>query len=308
MSICRICGCRKVKYVTLEASHPRENECGKKYEYFFCRNCGCLQEISFPEDYSEIYSPNYFVNGNGIKEWLWNKYAQYSITHKGTLGRIISLIYKPFDYSFTSMVGKDEPILDVGCATGGYLRQLYNNGYSNLTGVDPYMPEGVKSDQITFVKEDLFAFSERKTKYKLITLINVFEHLEDPKRVLECLRKMVLKDGYVVILLPLINPYLWKRFGTSIWNLSPPEHLYIHTIDSMRLLAKECGFWVYDYYTECSSILWSDKKNMDANRVRQNSSRGLISSIGCALLSRKNRKKIDKSKLGNQAVFIFRPE
>lgn len=102
MEKCRICGCKNIKEVWLYRSHPKDNDNSiKKYRYYFCEQCGCLQEDSFPSDYDALYS-DYFEGHRKfvVKDFLWNKGMRYSITGKGIFGKMISDLFFPEDYSF----------------------------------------------------------------------------------------------------------------------------------------------------------------------------------------------------------------
>lgn len=302
---CRICNNKIIEQVTIMASHPRYSETGMHYNYFFCKKCGCLQETAFPTDYSSIYNDDYFNVGKGtkksLKDLIYERIMGDSLNSKrGLLGK---LIQQDVDYSFMKKVSKDDSILDVGCATGKFLNMLKKDGYTDITGCDPY--GDVKWGGVNFYKTDIYNLSSDK-KYDCITLINVFEHLEEPDKVLYRLEELLSEKGRIYMILPVINRFLWEKFGTSIWSLSPPEHLFLHTEKSLKQLAKKANLEVMSFETHCSSILWDDKKNVDNGNVSLNNQRSALKSIKCAISTIKSRKRIDDRKLGNIGFLVLK--
>lgn len=80
---------------------------------------------------------------------------------------------------------QSSPILDIGCARGGLLREFQSRGYSNLSGLDPSesclnsLPADILPIQIDITR-DLIPGS-----YSLAILSHVLEHLERPVEALE---------------------------------------------------------------------------------------------------------------------------
>jgi 2-polyprenyl-6-hydroxyphenyl methylase/3-demethylubiquinone-9 3-methyltransferase len=100
-------------------------------------------------------------------------------------------------------------VLDVGCGTGFLLEELARRGYHGL-GVD-LSPESVEiakgrlqelgaADRLT--AEVGSAYEPPEGPFDLITLTDVLEHLEEPRRCLGALAAQLAPDGLLVVSTP----------------------------------------------------------------------------------------------------------
>src|SRR5690606_40432851 len=77
------------------------------------------------------------------KVFLKRRLAAYGLHGSDLLGRILASrfgIPREARWLKHAGVGYDDAILDVGCGAGHLLLHLRNLGFSNLTGVDPFLP------------------------------------------------------------------------------------------------------------------------------------------------------------------------
>lgn len=252
MTPCRICG-------------NTENNCTHSikemmygfrdtFEYIECAQCGCLQIQDIPDDLSKYYPANYWVfqekqisatgRTSHLQSFLRQRRTKYWLSSKrDVLGRLISYGQDiPPHITWMRMAGiqtLDAAILDVGCGKGDRLLTLADEGFTNLTGVDPFIdgdinyPNGVKVH-----KNNL---SNMMGRYDLITLHHSYEHMPDQLATLKKLHDLVENRGRVLIRIPLIS-FAWKEYGANWAQIDAPRHLYLHTEKSMRLLAQAAGF------------------------------------------------------------------
>jgi len=100
-------------------------------------------------------------------------------------------------------------VLDVGCGTGFLLDELARRGYSGV-GVD-LSPDSVEiakerleelgvADKLTAIVGS--AYEPPEGPFDLITLTDVLEHLEDPRKCLKALREQLSPNGLLVISTP----------------------------------------------------------------------------------------------------------
>lgn len=100
----------------------------------------------------------------------------------------------------------DGRILDVGCAYGYFLRACESRGYS-IYGVDisPHAINNAKrncngSFKIVDVEKGRIPF--RNSSFKVIVLMDVLEHLENPYHLLREVCRLLVKGGFVYIHVP----------------------------------------------------------------------------------------------------------
>jgi SAM-dependent methyltransferase len=96
---------------------------------------------------------------------------------------------------------KNKKVLDIGCATGMLLNYLKpNNDILGFEVSEAYRPYLTKME-IPFVIGDLESSLKgvANNQFDLITMFDVFEHLENPRNIMELLWEKVTNGGCVVI-------------------------------------------------------------------------------------------------------------
>ena len=111
--------------------------------------------------------------------------------HSEILSKVISILED-----------KDDTILDVGCGTGAFLERLKKAGYTSLFGVDILPPSTLNS--VTFLRCDLdyCKLDLKDESIKLVTSIEVFEHIENIGLLLDELYRVIIPDGLMLITTP----------------------------------------------------------------------------------------------------------
>jgi len=119
----------------------------------------------------------------------------------------------------------EDPIIELGCASGFNLVEFVKLGFSSVTGVDcspTYLEKAKKRTknfpQITLIESFIEDLSEDK-KYNSIFLTEVLEHVIDIHVVLRKVKMLLDKDGYVFITVPS------ERCGTNahVRGINPKE-------------------------------------------------------------------------------------
>ncbi|GAJ12362.1 unnamed protein product [marine sediment metagenome] len=147
MNLCKICGNIKNN----ESYTSREMMFGtrEEFDYLKCSNCGCLQIKEIPGDLNKYYPPEYNAYDKipvtidpPLKAYLKHQKAKYCLGNTlNLIGLILSWIY---DCNLTkklkmSGINFETKILDVGSGNGRRLVTLCREGFTNLTGVDPFI-------------------------------------------------------------------------------------------------------------------------------------------------------------------------
>ena len=75
----------------------------------------------------------------------------------------------------------------------------------------------------------------------VIVLLDVIEHLPDPQEILELCRRYLNRDGIIVITTGDFAS-VYARLAGRHWRLmTPPQHLWYFTPESMARLARALG-------------------------------------------------------------------
>ncbi len=192
-----------------------------------CINCGLVyKELALTSDeLTQLYSTDYvhFQNGAGITSSDVNSAKQKLDRCRRLLG------------------GDREPqdirLLDIGCGAGSFVDIARQYGY-RAEGVDPHLPEGLNKPNL---KRNSTAELERRA-YDIVVLLNVAEHLVEPRQIFAEIRGLLRPDGVMLLTCPYGNS-LARRVHRNRWgHLLLDEHLLFWTPESLYRLLREVGF------------------------------------------------------------------
>ena len=95
-------------------------------------------------------------------------------------------------------------ILDVGCGSGGLLVNLKRLGFSNLTGIDPYISQDSSNDMVRLFKENIIKYRTTE-KFDVIVFYHSLEHIPDPVSALRAAEYLLAPGGIILIAVPIPN-------------------------------------------------------------------------------------------------------
>lgn len=215
----------------------------KDYEYFStdetfcyygCADCGTIFIDPVPADrLSVIYPSNYYSFADkkknlvvGIKEWL--------------------------DKLFLKRILKQLPagtisVLDIGGGTGWIPDLLAGSGRLGtvqIVDIDAAAQAEAEKKGYAYFCGPIEAFTTDK-KFALILMLNLVEHVADPRGVLEKAAAMLAPGGLIVIKTPNTRSWDARLFRRSYWGgLHCPRHWIIFSAKSFRLLVQGTGLSV----------------------------------------------------------------
>jgi 2-polyprenyl-3-methyl-5-hydroxy-6-metoxy-1,4-benzoquinol methylase len=171
------------------------------------------------------------------------QYDHLSGFKKSLLGAAASLGYNPETYGWFKELGlaaKDSKILDVGCGKGNLLKQLFQVGFINLTGIDPYIADDIiYNEHLKILKKSIFEVDE---KFDLIMSHHSLEHMSNHFEVLSRIHQQLNKNGKLLIRIPIMSKTLFDKYGVNMVSLDAPRHFFIHSIKSIKMLLHKIGF------------------------------------------------------------------
>ena len=154
-----------------------------------------------------------------------------------------------FSKSFFKSELLNKKIFDIGFGFAQALIYFKNKGLK-VSGLEP-SNEGVKYAKEQGI-EKIYQFSiedleEVKDKQDIVLLLNVLEHLRDPKKVLLDIKSNVLnKNGLLIIDVPNdFNDFQIaanNEYNLNEWWFYPPNHINYFSHDSLKSLLKGCGY------------------------------------------------------------------
>ena len=240
------------------------------FEYLECGQCGCLQLVNVPDDLSPYYPNTYYafegVAQNRIKQTarrlLEPFRARQVLNGSNLLGKgLVQVLGTPPELTWLKRagVGFEDAIVDVGCGVGLLLQTLQVMGFKDLTGADPFIQADIDhGGGLHIYKKEIGALDRI---YDFIMLNHVYEHMPDPAGALRDLNRILRPDHYLLIRIPIASSYAWKTYGVDWVQLDAPRHLFLHTYNSMAMLAEQTGFVVDEVVNDSWSFqFWGSEQ------------------------------------------------
>ncbi len=237
-----------------------------RFTYFECSFCGCLQIKDIPTNLPEYYPEDYYslsvVKENALKRFIKRKRACQALNMSGFGGNWLLKIWRtPPLIRWLEPIGikRTDKILDVGCGAGQLLLDMCNIGFTNISGIDPFIGHDIFYDNgVKILKKEL---SDMQGSFDLITFHHSLEHMADPKEVLMKVGSLLKKGKYTLIRIPLASKYAWRTYGANWVQLDAPRHLFIPTEKSIKVLAEKTGFIVDKIQYDSNSFhIWGSEQ------------------------------------------------
>lgn len=138
-------------------------------------------------------------------------------------------------------------VLDYGCGIGKLVGDLTAAGF-DAYGFEPYQKNFENSERIF---SDWAEAQEVVRGGRLVTCIEVLEHVRDPDNLLHKISELLASDGYLLIS---TETYKKQRHTDDWYYLNPAAgHVSIYTEKSLRLLMARHGF---SSILRISGIVW----------------------------------------------------
>ena len=238
----------------------------EEFKYLECSNCGCLQLLNPPEDFTKHYPKEYFTfnqeHENKLKAIL-NRFRDQSAFGKSSF--LGNLLLKKFGEPVyvsrmkNADISINDKILDVGCGKGILLHKMKESGFKNVVGIDPFIAETITyKNGLKILKKD---FLEINGFYDLIMFNHSFEHMENPFQVIKKSNELLKLNKTLLIRIPVTDSYAFNHYRENWCSLDAPRHIFIHTKKSIKILAEHSGFEVKKIsYDSRSWQLWGSEQ------------------------------------------------
>lgn len=314
---CRICG-NAENNLTHEATEMMLG-IGDKHHYIECVACDCLQIEKVPDDLPSYYpDDNYYSydkieSSSGLKKILVTKRDRYAATGQCWIGKMIHQFLPHSKLHSLQKIGvtTDSRILDVGCGAGHLLHSLQEIGFNQLLGVDPFNAEDIHYENGLVIEKKSLHEVEHDG-WDLIMFHHSFEHVFDQQKTLEKAASLLKPGGVCLVRVPTSSSWAWKHYGVYWVQLDAPRHLFLHSVNSIELLANKVGLQMEEVvYDSFAFQLWGSEQYM--NGVALNDATSYAINPEKSAFSKQDIAEFDKRSIvlnsenqGDQAAFYLR--
>lgn len=201
-----------------------------------------------PEELEAFYKDLYF--GEGSQNQYARDYTEKEILHK----------YLDCKEAIEISGLAAGSLLDVGCGEGYFLKYFGDQGWQvrgldfTADGVERHFPELLGKLETGNLFDLLTREAESGAKYDMVVCNNVLEHVIDPLKLLDDLKRVVAPGGVVRLAVPNDGSWLQQLVveldlaREDFW-VCPPEHLSYFTVESLQDLLGKMGWRTLDLLT-----------------------------------------------------------
>lgn len=247
MTLCPLCKrprglhyaqARDIEYVTSD----------RTFDFYRCQDCDVLFISPMLSDkLNEIYPKNYYSFSNTkrssaamVKEWLDRR---------------------AFRAQLKEIAGDRLAVLDVGGGTGWLLDIIKacdaRVTETSVVDLDADAGDRARAAGHTYWHGPFETFPGGKT-FNLITMLNLIEHVADPRAVLQKARDLLAPGGQVLIQTPNFLSLDARLFKDRSWaGYHTPRHFVIFQRSSLEQLCRDCGLSVASFAYTQGAPFWS---------------------------------------------------
>lgn len=212
-----------------------------------CVTCGLKSTVpKYSEEeiislYPSEYSPHQPCDLKQIDERSTEGFIKKFV--KPLLTPLLSRLLDTKSHILPALPG-DAKILELGCATGSFLRSLKGKEW-HLCGVEPVKTPARYAREVS--GSEVFCGTIKEAKYPSNFFDAVFawmtvEHLADPLGTLNEVHRVLEKNGYFVFSIPNAGSWEWSVFKSRWYALQVPFHFYHFTPKTVSMLLEKAAF------------------------------------------------------------------
>lgn len=237
---CNICGIDDAELLFSKKDKFRISK--EDFNVVRCRNCGLIYINPRPseEEIVGFYPDTY--------SWKETPKAE-SLPTKIVTGLERSYRFQLLNYevnkvlSYTPQGGGK--VLDIGCGTGDRLKVFRRKGF-DVYGVEvsPQARYAREHLNLNVMEGNLLKAGYAGDFFDVITMYNVFEHVHDPRKLLQEIRRVLKAKGYLVVGVPSTDSIQYHLFRKRWSAFDLPRDLFYFNPSLLRRLLEEGGFQV----------------------------------------------------------------
>ncbi|MCR9144290.1 MAG: class I SAM-dependent methyltransferase [bacterium] len=223
-SPCPVCGGAPLFLYTIDRFE-------QPFDILRCPDCKLQMQAAIPADASDLYDEGYYT---GRSEYSYRDERRQRRFDRYVLDARLRTIakYRPAPADF----------VDVGAAFGGFVEAAADAGYrARGLDVSEYAAADARSRDLDVRAGELEPGVFETQSVDVLTMIEVFEHLTEPRRAMQALRECMRPGGLVIVQTANYRGAQARNAGSD-YHYYLPGHFYYYSSDNLRRLFAEFGF------------------------------------------------------------------
>ena len=167
---------------------------------------------------------------------------------------------------------RDQPLLEIGCGTGGFLERVAACGWAGpVSGIEYSAPVAAETAARTGLAVSAGTAEDAPlgdAPYGAIVLRHVIEHLRDPRAVVARLAGALHPGGVLYVATPDATAWAARVFGRRWWGYEVPRHLIVFSSDALRDLFADAGLRATDERWAFAPEMWNGSLYLALDRGR----------------------------------------
>ena len=148
-------------------------------------------------------------------------------------------------------VKKNDQFLDVGAGNGAHVLELRSANVSSI-GIDPFIEKDVLWNESVIVKKA--HLKDLDQQFDVISFHHSFEHIADQLETLVQAKTLLKPNGKILIRIPTTSSWAFEEYQENWCQLDAPRHLFLHSHESIQLLATQANLEVLDLWCDSSEM------------------------------------------------------
>jgi SAM-dependent methyltransferase len=285
-------------------------------DVFAYHECGACLSVNLDdriptEALARYYGAGYYSfdprGGSAIKRFLIHQRDRATVGWFTPLGSLVAW-RKPDPEMVlirTHALARNAAILDVGCGAGHLLDRLAGVGYTNLLGIDPFIPADTRSAAgVPILRREIGAMQGR---FDLVMFNHSLEHVEAPREALADAARLLASDGRCVVRIPTVSSEAWETYGVDWVQFDAPRHVSLPSRKGMRIAGASAGLRLERTMDDSSAFqFWaSEQYRRDVPLSQPQIFTGMFTRSQIKAF-RRRAAELNAQSRGDQSAFVFR--
>jgi len=246
---CKICG--KKSFEFLYSLKDKNIKNPGKFILNKCNNCEILFLNPPPskKELEKVYSKKDYYSLKKINTIEESKKTRLRIfLYKLYFGKkknlFLKFLFSPIKFTLRSInISKNKRYLDIGSGSGQFIYDMKKLGI-NILGIEPGDFDKItsKKEKLKIINSNLFEAKLPSSSADIITINHVLEHLQEPVKTIKEIKRILKKNGELIIGVPNSNSLAYKIFKKNWYQLDVPRHLFNFSNKNLSQLLEKEGF------------------------------------------------------------------